>query len=121
MSIGYADIYNAKSLVEVTGPGIGVAPEASFGTHFFQDLVESNIYPLAVYLDDDKVVFERGFFYSTPNKLEEFLPSEKGKDKVLRLIEVSSYRSSHHLELVMDDDLGKAAAFLEPDQQEPDF
>jgi hypothetical protein len=29
----------------------------------FQDLVESNINPLAIYLDDDDVVFNRDFFY----------------------------------------------------------
>ena len=54
------------------GKGIGLAPEPSFGTHFFQDLVEANIYPLAVYLDDEDVVFNRDFFYKTPNQLAEF-------------------------------------------------
>ena len=38
--IGYSDIYNTRALIELTGEGIGTAPEASFGTHFFQDLVE---------------------------------------------------------------------------------
>ncbi|MFM8320329.1 MAG: PEP/pyruvate-binding domain-containing protein, partial [Chloroflexota bacterium] len=36
--IGYGDIYYTRALVELTGQGIGAAPEASFGTHFFQDL-----------------------------------------------------------------------------------
>jgi len=119
VSISYADIYNTKALVELTGPGIGVTPEPSFGTHFFQDLVESNIYPLAVYLDDDDVIFKDDFFYSTPNKLGEFLPAEKDKGSILRLIEVASYRSDHHLELVMDDNQGLAAAFLESDKPNP--
>ena len=43
--VGYGDIYNTRALVELAGEGIGPAPEPSFGTHFFQDLVESNIYP----------------------------------------------------------------------------
>jgi hypothetical protein len=119
VSIGYADIYNTRALVELTGQGIGVAPEASFGTHFFQDLVESNIYPLAIYLDDQDVIFKDDFFYSTPNKLGDFLPAEKSKDAILHLIEVASYRSDHHLELVMDDSQGLAAAFLEPDEMNP--
>jgi len=119
VSISYADIYNTKALVELTGQGIGVAPEASFGTHFFQDLVESNIYPLAVYLDDQEVIFKDDFFYSTPNKLGDFLPAEKSKGAILHLIEVASYRADHHLELVMDDSKGMAAAFLEPDKPNP--
>ena len=52
--VNYSDIYNAKALVEVTGKGRGAVPEPSFGTHFFQDLLEAQIYPLAVNLDDDR-------------------------------------------------------------------
>lgn len=115
--IGYGDIYHTLALVELAGRGIGPAPEASFGTHFFQDLVESNIYPLAVYLDDEGVVFNRDFFYETPNQLLDYLPEERSLSNVLRLIEVSSFREAHHLELVMDDDAGQAVAFLEPDEE----
>ena len=121
VSISYADIYNSKALVEITGQGIGVSPEASFGTHFFQDLVESNIYPLAVYLNDHDVIFKDDFFFSTPNKLGDFLPAEKSKGDVLRLIEVASYRPDYHLELVMDDNQGIAAAFLDSDKPDPDI
>jgi len=112
ISIGYADIYNTRALVEVSGRGIGNAPEPSFGTHFFQDLVEANIYPLAVYLDDEDVIFNRPFFYDTPNRLLEFLPQEIGLTGCLRVIEVASFRPGHRLDLVMDDERGRAAAFL---------
>jgi hypothetical protein len=111
--IGYADIYNTRALVEITGGGIGLAPEPSFGTHFFQDLVESNIFPLAVHLDDAEAIFNRAFFYDTSNCLEQFLPHEKAAVyQSLRLIEVAAFRPGHRLELVMDDERGKAAAFL---------
>lgn len=114
--IGYGDIYNTQALVEIAGQGIGAAPEASFGTHFFQDLVESNIYPLAIYLDDKGTHFNRKFFYNTPNKLTELLPEEAPRAQYLRLIEVTSFRPGHHIELVMDDDEGKAVAYLATDQ-----
>ncbi|RPI83839.1 MAG: hypothetical protein EHM41_14950 [Chloroflexi bacterium] len=113
--VGYADIYNTRALVELAGAGVGAAPEPSFGTHFFQDLVEANIYPLAIYLEDDDVVFNRTFFYSTPNRLPEVLPSEANLAKALRLIDVSSFRSGWHLNLVMDNEQGRAVAFLAPD------
>jgi len=60
--VGYADIYPTRALIELTGKGLGHMPEASFGTHFFQDLVESNIFPLAIYLDDADVIFNHDFF-----------------------------------------------------------
>jgi hypothetical protein len=115
VKIGYADIYHTRALVELTGAGIGSAPEASFGTHFFQDLVESNIYPLAIYLDDEEAIFNRPFFYETPNHLLDFLPEETVMANVLRLIDVAKYRTDMHIELVMDDELGRSVAFLERD------
>ncbi|MBN1146121.1 MAG: PEP/pyruvate-binding domain-containing protein [Anaerolineales bacterium] len=115
--IGYADIYYARALVELTGRGLGAEPEASFGTHFFQDMVESNIYPLAIYLDDEEVIFDREFFYATPNRLAEILPDPGNLEDCLRLIKVADFRPACHLELVMDDDAGQSIAYLESDSQ----
>jgi hypothetical protein len=112
--IGYGDIYHTHALVELAGEGIGPAPEASFGTHFFQDLIESNIYPLAIYLDDPDVIFNHDFFYKTPNRLGEYLPGEENLANCLRLIEVASYRPDHDLELVMDDEASRVVAYLSP-------
>ena len=114
--LGYGDIYNASALVEVSGQDIGLAPEPSFGTHFFQDLLESNIYPLAVYLDDEEVTFNREFFYQAQNQLGTFLPEAADLENYLRLIEVASFRPGTHLELVMDDEKSQAVAFLAPDE-----
>jgi hypothetical protein len=115
IKITYADIYNTRALVELAGKGIGAAPEASFGTHFFQDLVESNIFPLALYLDDSGAVFNRDFFYNTPNRLTKFGFDENNLPDCLRLIAVADFRPKHHLELVMDDEQGRSVAFLEHD------
>jgi hypothetical protein len=115
VSIGYSDIYNTSALVELSGEGIGSAPEPSFGTHFFQDLVESNIFPLAVFLDDKEVIFNRDFFYNTPNRLTDYLPTSAELVECLRVIEVASFREGYHLQLVMDEDKGQAVAYLVSD------
>jgi hypothetical protein len=114
--INYGDIYNTRALIELTGQGIGPDLEPSFGTHFFQDLMEARIYPLAVYLDDEDVVFNKDFFYQTPNHLMEWLSAQKTLPRCLRLIKVDDFRPGHHLTLVMKEDEGKAVAFLQPDQ-----
>jgi hypothetical protein len=113
--VGYSDIYNTRALIELAGAGVGAAPEPSFGTHFFQDLVESNIYPLAIYLDDEDVSFHRDFFYATENKLAEVMPNDAALSDALRLIEVSSFRKGCHIDLIMDDEQGRAVAFLAQD------
>ncbi len=115
LTVGYGDIYNTRALIELAGEGIGTAPEASFGTHFFQDLVESNIYPLAIYLDDKDTIFSRDFFYKTPNHLPQVLPGKNRLPDCLRLIKVESYRRGYHLDLVMDDERGRSIAFLDAD------
>lgn len=113
--IGYGDIYNTRALVELTGQEIGSAPEASFGTHFFQDLMESQIYPIAIYLQDPEVIFNREFFYETPNCLAQILPQEAGWQECIRLIRVADFRDNHHLEIIMDDEAGVSVAYLAPD------
>ena len=63
--------------MELAGQGIGPAPEPSLGTHFFQDLLESQIYPLAIYLEDETSIFNREFFYNTPNHVTEIIDVER--------------------------------------------
>ncbi|MGD2027073.1 MAG: PEP/pyruvate-binding domain-containing protein, partial [Anaerolineales bacterium] len=110
--IGYSDIYNSRALIEISGEGVGTAPEPSFGTHFFQDLLESSIYPLAIYLDDEDVSFNQEFFYESPNHLLEFLPEAEDLVDVMRLIRVHDYRPGHYIHLIMDGEVGRAVAYL---------
>jgi hypothetical protein len=111
----YSDICNTAALVEVSGKGIGPAPEPSLGTHFFQDLMEAQIYPLAVNLDQADAAFQRAFFYDTPNHLAERSERDQSYCQSVRLIDVADYRPGHHLAVVMDDESGLAVAYLSPD------
>ncbi len=108
--VDYADIFNSKALVELSGAGIGPAPEPSLGTHFFQDLLEGEIFPLATHIGEDE--FNRAFFYNTPNRVAEWIKVEPMMFKYLRLIAVNDFRENHHLEIVMRGDEGRALAFL---------
>lgn len=110
--VAYGDIYNTRALVELSDETANALPEPSFGTHFFQDLMEAHIYPLAVFLNDKDVVFNRDFFYSTPNRLADFIEADEGLQASLRLIAVKDYRKRHFLDLVMDSRKGRAVAYL---------
>jgi len=115
--VAYGDIYNARSLVELSGESVGTSPEPSFGTHFFQDLMEAHIYPLAVFLDDKDVFFNHEFFYETPNKVLKFISIDKRLTRTLRLLAVKDYRPNHHIDLVMDGQKGRAVAYLVSDEE----
>jgi hypothetical protein len=111
--VSYADICNAQALVELAGRGIGPAPEPSLGTHFFQDLMEAQIYPLAICLDHPEAVFNRAFFYDTPDHLGDWL-GPAAAQSCLRLIDVQDYLPGGRLEIAMDDEQGLALAYLAP-------
>jgi hypothetical protein len=115
--VAYGDIYNSRALVELSGESVGTSPEPSFGTHFFQDLMEAHIYPLAVFLDDKDVFFNHNFFYKTPNKVLKFISIDKRLTRTLRLLAVKDARPGHHMDLVMDGQKGRAVAYLVPDEE----
>jgi hypothetical protein len=118
--VSYADIHHAAALVELSGRGIGPAPEPSLGTHFFQDLMEAQIYPLALFLDHKEVLFNRDFFYNSPNCIAEWLSIEPPLNDCLKLISVESYAPGYHIELVMDDEANKAVAYLAASAERPE-
>jgi hypothetical protein len=116
--VAYADICNAGALVELSGKGEGQVSEASLGTHFFQDLMEAQIYPIVISLDRPGTTFNQDFFLKTPNILKEYLEVKGKAGNCLRLIDVAAYRPGHHIEVVMDDDKGQSIAYLKADQPE---
>jgi hypothetical protein len=112
--IAYGDIYNAKALVELSGENIGLPPEPSLGTHFFQDLMESQIYPLAIPLDEPENQMNEDFFTKTPNCIAEFLEIEPQLVTALQLLRINDFRKKSYLRILMNDDESRAVAYLEP-------
>jgi len=113
--VNYSDIYNARALVEITGKGRGAVPEPSLGTHFFQDLIEAQIYPLAVNLDDNQAYMNEALFSDTPNRLSDLIAQSISPTTCIKLIDVTDFKPDHHLEITMDDEKGQAVAYLMPD------
>lgn len=110
--IGYGDIYYTRALVELAGENCGLPPEPSLGTHFFQDLLESQIYPLALQLDNPATVFNREFFDAAPNHLGDFLPEAAALEPSLRLLRIEDAYPNQTLRIIMNDEISRAVAFL---------
>jgi hypothetical protein len=112
--VGYSDIFNTRALVELSGKSIGPASEPSLGTHFFQDLLEAQIYPLAIMLDDPLSILQPSFFDHAPNSLGDLVPADETAKERLRVIRISSFRKDHTLRLVMDEEHSMAVGYLTP-------
>ena len=109
--VTYADIFNARALVELAMGRGAAAPEPSYGTHFFQDLVETNIHPLAIYPDEPDNFLNRAFLDGAQDRLADLLPAAAGADGV-RVIQPPAERPGQKLEVVMDGE--KALAYFRP-------
>ncbi len=112
LKVGYADFYNTRALVEI-GWGKGKnRPTLSYGTHFFQDLVESHIYPLAVFPGEAGNPFKASFFAGALNALPALLPGDSAWSDYVKVIDVPATTGGRLLELVMSGDEGRAVAYL---------
>mgnify|MGYP000248984686 CR=1 FL=1 len=112
VSVSYADIYNAAMLVEIAFAGPDGTPEVSYGTHFFQDLVEAHIYPLALFPEEEGTIFNRAFFEETPNVLADLLPDDAGYAEYVRVIDVPAVTGGRFLEVVMNSEEEKAVGYV---------
>lgn len=112
VSVTYSDINNTSLLMEVAERKGAYTPELSFGTHFFQDLVESGIRYLPVYPDDAGVRFNREFFRSAPNQLPALLPEFAALADAIRVIDVPGATGGQILKVLTNADLDEAIGFL---------
>ncbi|MEE4218286.1 MAG: PEP/pyruvate-binding domain-containing protein [Xanthomonadales bacterium] len=110
--VGYADINYARMLIEIARPVGGFVPEVSFGSHFFQDLIESRICYLALYPEETGNLFNEDFLHGTANALTSILPDESAFSRVVRVIDVAAVSNGLLLNVDMDGDAQEALAYL---------
>ena len=113
VKVSYADISHCRVLVEIALRKGDFLPEVSYGTHFFQDLVEDGIFYLAVYPDEGDAIFNDAFFDQSPNELAQVVPRDAGLADVIRVVRLGSARPGRKLKLAMDGDQGEALCWLE--------
>jgi hypothetical protein len=80
----------------------GFAAEPSYGTHFFQDLVESQIYPLAVYPDEPGDHLNWDFIKESENQMPKFISESTKASRCIKLIHISRERPGYLMEMIMD-------------------
>jgi hypothetical protein len=69
--IAFSEINNITVIAEIAYKDGSLIPDLSFGTHFFQDLVEMDIFYMAIYPDREGVFFNTVWMESLPNRLTE--------------------------------------------------
>jgi hypothetical protein len=114
--VTYSDIRNTAMLIEIAQKKSGHAPDPSFGTHFFQDLVEAAIRYLPLYPDEPGNIFNREFIFSQENLLAELLPKYQHLSDVVKVVDIPASTAGKSLYVYMNAASKEAVALL----QEPD-
>ena len=83
--VTFSEINNIAAIAEIAYQDGSLIPDLSFGTHFFQDLVEMDIFYMAIYPDKKGVLFNREWWAGMPNLLGELAPRDIQYAEVVRV------------------------------------
>ncbi len=112
VNVTYSDINNTAALIEIARSSGNYTPELSFGTHFFQDLVEASIRYLPLYPDEKDIIFKEDFFLRSKNILGDIIPEYKDMENVVKVIDVPDNCGGELLQILMNSDLGEAIGVI---------
>jgi len=110
--VGYEDINNTLILGEVAFTRENYTPEVSFGTHFFNDLVEAQIAPVAIFPDQADTIFNEKFFMESPNQLSLLAAEFELYQRVVHVVHVPSSAESRLLQVYQNNEEQKGIGFL---------
>ena len=110
--VGYEDINHTLILGEVAFAKEGYTPEVSFGTHFFNDLVEAQIAPVAIFPDQADTIFKEEFFMGAPNQLTALAPEFDAYKSVMHVVHVPSSSEGRLLHVYQNNETQEGVGFL---------
>ncbi|MBM4166858.1 MAG: pyruvate, phosphate dikinase [Ignavibacteria bacterium] len=113
VNVTYSDISNTAMLIEIAKSEGNYVPELSFGTHFFQDLVESSIRYLPLYPDEQNVIYNEAKLKSSKNLLSHLFPEFSLHQNVVKVIDVKKECEGKILKVLMNAELEEAVAFFD--------
>ncbi len=83
--ISFAEINNISALAEVAFTSGDLMPELSYGSHFFQDLVEADIFYLALFPESRNCFVNEPWLRTLPNALEGLMPASSRYKNVVKV------------------------------------
>jgi pyruvate, water dikinase len=118
VNVTYSDINNCSVLIEIARKKGDYVPDPSFGTHFFQDLVEASIRYLPLYPDDEGIIFNMPFLNDSHNSLGHMLPQYQQLSSIVHVIDIPQVSKGMIMQLLMNADLDQAMGILSNPSEE---
>jgi len=85
--LSFAEISGFRAIVEIAYDKAGYRPELSFGSHFFQDLVESGMQYAAIKQTDPPTSYDPSYLAAEPDRFRDYLPGSSLPDGLIRVYE----------------------------------
>jgi hypothetical protein len=108
--ITYSDICNARMLIEVSPPYMP-RPELAFGTEFFEEVKEAEIFVLGIQPTPEGGQIDWNFLRHSPNSLTDYVPWAGAWADCVRVLDLLAVVGSS-LKVVIDD-ANEATAYFE--------
>jgi hypothetical protein len=86
--VHFTELCNMSVICELAFKDGGLMPELSYGSHFFQDLVEADIFYVALF-DDDDVFFNKDKIIRSENIISTLLPKKALFNNVIRVVRLA--------------------------------
>ena len=86
--VTFSEINNIAAIGEIAYKDGSLVPDLSFGTHFFQDMVEMDIFYMAIYPEREDVFFNLPWLTRQTNIFEDLMPNDQKYKKVVRVYDV---------------------------------
>jgi len=112
VNVTYSDINNTAVLIEIAQKRGDYIPDLSFGTHFFQDLVESAIRYIPLYPDDHGILFNSQYLLESKNSFREILPDIAHLEEIIHVVDVKQSSEGQVLKILMNAEKNLALALL---------
>ena len=112
VKVTYSDISNTAVLMEIARKKGNYHPDLSFGTHFFQDLVEAGIRYLPLYPDEKDTIFKEKFFLTSENILPGLLPEFAFLADTVRVIDIPKSTDGLVLKVLLNAERDEAVGIL---------
>ena len=86
--VTFSEINNVTAIGEIAYQDGSLIPDLSFGTHFFQDMVEMDIFYMAIYPEKEGVFFNTAWMKKQPNILTDLMPDDARFAKVVHVYDM---------------------------------
>lgn len=93
--VRFSEINNITFMGEIAYYDGNLMPELSYGSHFFQDLIETDIFYIAIFPDNPGVIFNREIFGLFSDVTETLIPESSKYHEITKVYDVTGNINLH--------------------------